>query len=359
MSMHMADALLSPAVAVTMYAASAVTVGLSVKTLKKDENLEKLPTMAVASALVFAGQMINYTIPGTGSSGHLCGGMLLTALLGPQAGFLSMVVILAIQALFFADGGLLALGANCWNMAFYGCFVGYYLLWRPMMRSRSLGKLTDRASTRIKIILSSVLGCIITLQLGAFSVVLETTASGITELPFGAFAGIMQPIHLAIGLVEGLITAAVLVFVYEARPKLLMDVDSSAPGRGKCSLKTTLVILAVIVAIVGGGLSLFASSNPDGLEWSMFGNAESGYSENMGLDEEDYGLSSGAAEVAGSIQEKTAFLPDYAFANSDSAAGTTVSGLVGAAIVAGAAVLICIGGGFFRKKKVDVKSQKV
>lgn len=83
------------------------------------------PTMAVTSALVFAGQMINYTIPGTGSSGHLCGGMLLSSLLGPQAGFLSMVVILTIQCLFFADGGLLALGANCWNMAFYGCFVGY------------------------------------------------------------------------------------------------------------------------------------------------------------------------------------------------------------------------------------------
>ena len=72
--MHMADALLAPAVAATMYAASAVTVGASVRTLKKEETTEKLPTMAVTSALVFAGQMINYTIPGTGSSGHLCGG---------------------------------------------------------------------------------------------------------------------------------------------------------------------------------------------------------------------------------------------------------------------------------------------
>ena len=349
--MHMADALLAPAVAATMYAASAVTVGASVKTLKKDEASAKLPTMAVASALVFAGQMINYTIPGTGSSGHLCGGMLLTSLLGPQAGFLSMVVILAIQALFFADGGLLALGANCWNMAFYGCFVGYYLLWRPIMRSKLFAGLGSKAAARAKIILASVLGCVITLQLGAFSVVLETSASGITELPFGAFVGIMQPIHLAIGLVEGLITSAVLVFVYEARPELLMDVNAAGKDAGKYSLKTTLVILAVVVAIVGGGLSLFASGNPDGLEWSMFGNAESGYSENMGLDEESYGVSSGAAEVAGSIQERTAFLPDYAFANSDSAAGTSVSGLLGSAIVAGVAVLVCMAGGFFRKRK--------
>ena len=352
--MHMADALLAPAVAATMYAATAVTVGASVKTLKKDETTAKLPTMAVTSALVFAGQMINYTIPGTGSSGHLCGGMMLTALLGPQAGFLSMVVILSIQALFFADGGLLALGANCWNMAFYGCFVGYYLLWRPIMRSKLFG--SSKGGARAKITLASILGCVLTLQLGAFSVVLETTASGTTELPFGAFVGIMQPIHLAIGLVEGLITSAVLVFVYEARPELLMDVNAAGAKEGKCSLKTTIVILAVVVAIVGGGLSLFASGNPDGLEWSMFGNAESGYSENMGLDEESYGVSSGAAEVAGSIQEKTAFLPDYAFATSDSAAGTSVSGLLGSAIVAGVAVIVCMAGGFFRKRKTTVSA---
>ena len=349
--MHMADALLAPAVAATMYAATAVTVGASVKTLKKDEDSAKLPTMAVTSALVFAGQMINYTIPGTGSSGHLCGGMLLSALLGPQAGFLSMVVILTIQCLFFADGGLLALGANCWNMAFYGCFVGYYLLWRPIMRSKAFKGLGAKGEGRIKIILASILGCVITLQLGAFSVVLETTVSGVTELPFGAFVGIMQPIHLAIGLVEGLITSAVLLFVYESRPELLMDVDNTPAVQAKRSVKTTLVILAVLVLVVGGGLSLAASANPDGLEWSMFGNAESGYSENMGLDEENYGIASAAADTAASIQEKTAFLPDYAFANSDSAAGTSVSGIAGSAIVAGVALLVCLGGGFFRKKK--------
>lgn len=354
--MHMADALLAPAVAATMYAATAVTVGASVKTLKKDEDSAKLPTMAVTSALVFAGQMINYTIPGTGSSGHLCGGMLLSALLGPQAGFLSMVVILTIQCLFFADGGLLALGANCWNMAFYGCFVGYYLLWRPIMRSKAFKGLGAKGEGRIKIILASILGCVITLQLGAFSVVLETTVSGVTELPFGAFVGIMQPIHLAIGLVEGLITSAVLLFVYESRPELLMDVDNTPAVQAKRSVKTTLVILAVLVLVVGGGLSLAASANPDGLEWSMFGNAESGYSENMGLDEENYGIASAAADTAASIQEKTAFLPDYAFANSDSAAGTSVSGIAGSAIVAGVALLVCLGGGFFRKKKAAAKA---
>ena len=121
--------------------------------------------------------------------------------------------------------------------------------------------------------------------------------------------------------------------------------------RRHTKLCVAVVILAVIAAIVGGCLSLFASSNPDGLEWSLFGNVDAGYSQNMGLDEEDYGVRSGAADTAAAIQEKTAFLPDYAFSNSDSAAGTTVSGLVGSGMVAGFAALICMIGGFFRKKK--------
>ena len=239
--MHMADALLTPAVAGVMYAASAVVAGASIVELHKEEKQDltsaakKLPTMAVMSALVFAGQMINYTIPGTGSSGHLCGGLLLTSVLGPWAGFLSMIVILAIQCLFFADGGLLALGANVWNMAFYGCFVGYFLIYRPLMRSRCFARRGERAANRLKITLASVLGCVLTLQLGAFSVVLETTLSGITDLPFGAFCAIMQPIHLAIGLIEGLITAAVLLFLYEARPELLRDVRMSGETTGTVS----------------------------------------------------------------------------------------------------------------------------
>ena len=351
--MHMADALLAPAVAGTMYVASAAVAGHSIYKLKKDDNPAKLPVMAVAAAMVFAGQMINYTIPGTGSSGHLCSGMMLSALLGPQAGFLSMIVVLVIQCLFFADGGLLALGANVWNMAFYGCFVGYYLIWRPIMRSRLFG--SGKGAQRCRIILASILGCVITLQLGALSVVIETSLSGITDLPFGAFAALMQPIHLAIGLVEGLITSAVLCFVFEARSELLQEVDVSGAGASKVSLKGVVAILAIVALVVGGGLSLLASSNPDGLEWALFGNTEAGYSQNMGLDEEDFGVSSKAAETAESIQESTSFLPDYAFPDSDSPAGTSVSGIVGSAIVAALAVVICLIGGFFRKKRKERK----
>ena len=348
--MHMADALLSPAVAGTMYAASAVTAGVCVKKLMKDDNTAKLPTMAVGAALVFAGQMINYTIPGTGSSGHLCGGFLLSTLLGPYAGFLSMVVILTIQCLFFADGGLMALGANCWNMAFYGCFVGYFLIWKPLVNSSLFSGAGEEGAKRMRIILASIVGCIVTLQLGAFNVVLETSASGITDLPFGAFCSLMLPIHLAIGAVEGLITSAVLVFVYQARPELLQGIEREGTKKAALSLKTTLAVLAACAVVTGGVFSLFASSNPDGLEWALFGNAEAGYSSNMALDEENYGLSGDVSDAAAAVQEKTAFLPDYAFPGSENTVGTTFSGLAGCAMVAAAALLICALGGFFRKK---------
>ena len=107
----------------------------------------------------------------------------------------------------------------------------------------------------------------------------------------------------------------------------------------------------IAAVLVGGGLSLLASGNPDGLEWSLFGNSDAGYTQNMGLDEDSYGVQSSAADKAGTVQEKTAFLPDYSFAGSDSSAGTSVSGIAGAAIVAAAAALICGVGGICRHKK--------
>jgi len=272
-------------------------------------------------------------------------------MLGPQAGFLSMAIILTLQCLLFADGGLMALGANIWNMTFYGCFVGYYLIWRPIMKGRLFGDASHPGAARSKIVLASVLGSVLTLQMGAFSVVLETTLSGVSGLSFGAFCSLMQPIHLAIGLVEGVITAAVLLFAYEARPELLQEVPASVKARKGLSLKTTLALLAVLCVIVAGGLSLVASTNPDGLEWALFGNAEAGYGANMALDEAHYGVTSAVADAADAIVEKTALLPDYAFSGSDSMLGTAVSGLLGAGLVAAIAAGVCYVGGFFRKKE--------
>ena len=327
--MHMADALVSPAVAATMYTCSAIAAGYSLHKVRQEDDPARIPVMGVMGAFVFAAQMINFTIPGTGSSGHLCGGMMLSALLGPYAGFLAMIGVLLIQCLFFADGGLLALGCNVWNMAFYGCFIGALLIWRPIMKG---------GATKKKIVLASLLGCILTLQLGAFSVTLETLASGITELPFQVFAAAMQPIHLAIGTVEGLITAAVLSFVHEARPELLWGTQKTNEAR--MPFGRTLGILAGCAALIGGLLSLFASSLPDGLEWAMERVAGTAELEAAG----------GVYEGAAHIQEATSFLPDYAFKGSESALGTTVSGLVGALIVLVLCIALCYAFRLFRRK---------
>lgn len=320
--MHMADALVSPAVAVTMYACSALAAGHSVHRVRLEEEHKKVATMGVMGAFVFAAQMINFTIPGTGSSGHLCGSVLLSAMLGPSAGFLTMICILLIQCLVFADGGILALGCNVFNMAAFGCFVGGYLIWKQFMK---------KGVTKGKIIAASIISCVVTLQLGAFAVTLETLASGITKLPFHVFVAAMQPIHLAIGFVEGLITTAILVFAYEARPELLWTGNGEATGEGRMSRRSTLVILAVVTVLVAGGLSLFASTHPDGLEWSI--------KKVAGTSELEAG--GNAYQTAESIQDKTAIFPDYTFADSDSAVGTSVSGILGGILVVASCVTIC------------------
>lgn len=318
--MHMADALVSTAVAGTMYACTAGVAIHSVRTIDREQDTKKIPIMGVMGAFVFAAQMINFSIPGTGSSGHLSGAMMLTILLGPQAGFLTLLGVLLIQALLFADGGLLVLGANVWNMAFYGCFLGYYCIWKPIMK---------RGVTRKKIWIGSLLGSVIALQLGAFSVTVMTTLSGITSLPFTAFVTAMQPIHLAIGLVEGGITGAIISFVYEVRPELI----KGAPLESKSNLfsfKKTLIIFGIAALFIGGILSYAASSHPDGLEWSI----EQLTGETELLEQEG-----GLHGISGRIQEKCSILPDYGFKNSESVAGTSFAGISGAVMV----LLICGG----------------
>lgn len=151
---------------------------------------------------------------------------------------------------------------NIWNMAFYGCFVGYFLIRRPIVK---------HGLSRAKIIGASILGSIVALQLGTFSVTLETMFSGITELPFSWFVGTMQPIHLVIGFIEGLITAMVLLFVYEARPQMLQGTEETALSQieSKCSLRKVITVFVIISLLIGGIFSLFASVQPDGLEWSV------------------------------------------------------------------------------------------
>ncbi len=327
--MHMADALLSPAVGTTFWAGTIAALGYATKKLKETIDDKMIPLMGVLGAFVFAAQMVNFTIPGTGSSGHIGGGMILAIILGPYAAFLTIASVLTVQGLFFADGGLLALGCNIWNMGIYPCFIVYPLIFRPLVGH---GKSTRR------MLVASILSAVIGLQMGAFSVVTETLLSGKSELPFGTFVLLMQPIHLAIGIVEGFITAGVVNYVRSARPELLDSATSTRPLQRELSLKRILIVFAVLATVTGGALSWFASTHTDGLEWSI-----AKITGKTSLPEKE----PGAAKTVKGVQSKTALLPDYNFRpaegekKSDKATpswprmetGTSVSGVLGAAIV--------------------------
>lgn len=332
--MHMADALISPAVGGTMWAASAALIGHCARKVKTLLDDRRVPLMGVLGAFVFAAQMINFSIPGTGSSGHLGGGLLLAILLGPWAAFLTIASVLTVQALFFADGGLLALGCNIFNLGFFPCFVAHPFIYRPLVGTKPCpGRIT----------LAATVAAVVGLQLGAFCVVMETLASGISELSFGKFVLLMQPIHLAIGIVEGMVTAAVVGFVWRARPEIL-EGGAAGPETEAAGFRPVLAALLIAAAIVGGALSWFASTHPDGLEWAMF--RTSGKEE---LTAPEGAVHDGLAKV----QETTAVLPDYAFKGGAKPAGepdtpawpavdagTTVSGLVGSGLTLAAAALI-------------------
>ncbi|WP_069998479.1 energy-coupling factor ABC transporter permease [Cellulosilyticum sp. I15G10I2] len=319
--MHMANALISPLVSATMLTATGTIMGYSLKKIPKEDLQDKLPLMSVIGAFVFAAQMINFTIPGTGSSGHLGGGMLLAILLGPYAGFLAMGAILLVQSLFFADGGLLAYGCNVFNLGFYTCFIAYPLIYKPMLHN---------GFSKKKLIGAAMLSSIIGLQLGAFSVVMQTLISGRTTMLFSEFLLAMQPIHLAIGIVEGAIISTVLIFIHQSHPRL---VDAASNNFPKLKMKKLIIVCMLCTFIVGGVFSLFASSNPDGLEWAI--------SKITGTQEvQSEGVLYDKAEA---LQEHFAILPDYTFKIDQSPMtpiryieklGTSTSGILGSLLTA-------------------------
>jgi cobalt/nickel transport system permease protein len=312
----MSDALLSVAVGTAMNVVSVGAIGLSVTKIKKyDMEENKIPMMGVMGAFVFAAQMINFTIPVTGSSGHIGGGILLAALLGPFPAVITLSCVLLIQCLFFADGGLLALGCNIFNIAILPCFVAYPLIYRSILKKKiTTGRITFAAIAAV------VLG----LQLGAFGVVTQTLLSGITELPFQAFVAVMQPIHLAIGVVEGVVTAAILCFIYNIRREILENAIGLRTTH-KASVKKLYIILVAATIFIGGFLSWYASSKPDGLEWSI----------EKVTNEAEIRNETDVHDAAQKLQESTAVLPDYSLKEdntTDGKLGTSLSGIVGGLI---------------------------
>ncbi len=243
--MHLGNGIICPVTGVPMLAIAGVTAFYAFKKARKDFPKDKIMPAVMLTALVFALQMINFAIPATGSSGHVVGAVLLAALLGPYAAFLAICSILTVQAVFFADGGLLALGCNIFNMGFLACFVAYPLLYKTF-------------ADKNKPVLGAVLASVGALQLGAAAVVIEGALSGSIALSgLLHFSGLMQAIHLPIGLAEGVLTAAIVVLAQK------IDMKKLSYGFGGTSL------------VLAGFIAQYASSKPDGLEWSLLNISDS------------------------------------------------------------------------------------
>lgn len=303
----MADALVSPAVAGGAAVISVAALAIAATKVKKSAPDNIVPLMGVVGAFIFAAQMINFTIPGTGSSGHIVGGVLAAALLGPWAGLITIASVLVVQCLVFADGGLMALGCNILNMGICTTLIGYGLIYRPIAgRSLKPGRLMT----------GSVLGCLIGLEVGAVLVTCETELSGITALHWESFLALMTSIHFAIGVTEGIATGLLLYFVAKSRPSLLLR-ESPAPTVGKdTSLRRVLIFFGALAIIFGVTFTWIASSHPDGLEWSI---AKLTGSTDLMND-----TAATTRQAFGHIQASTSVLPDY---------DSTWSGIIGCTMV--------------------------
>ncbi len=208
--MHIPDGFVSTGTAAATWLASAGSIGYAVRHVNRELNERQVPLMGVTAAFIFAAQMMNFAVVG-GTSGHLLGGALAAILLGPWAGMLVLTSVLAVQALLFQDGGLLALGANVFNMAVVGVLVGWVAY--TMLR-RILG---DRTRTMM---VSGFAAAWLSVFVASLVAAVELAISGTS--PLVVVLPAMSLVHVFIGIGEGLITVGVLAFLQVARPDLLV-----------------------------------------------------------------------------------------------------------------------------------------
>jgi cobalt/nickel transport system permease protein len=254
--MHIPDGFISPAVAGATGLVSVAALGIALGRYSQGESLprtqdafsvRKAPILGLTTAFIFAAQMINFPVAG-GTSGHLLGGTLAAIILGsPWAAMICLATVLIIQAVLFADGGITALGANIFNMALVGAWVGWGL-------TQTLQRLLGGSRGRLP--LAAGIGAGISVVVAAFMASLQLALSG--TAPINIVLPAMAGIHILIGVGEGLITGGVLTYLATTRPDLL-------PGEQQ-EFKGWLVPI-VSILLISGVFSLFASSFPDGLDW--------------------------------------------------------------------------------------------
>jgi len=233
----------------------------SAKTLIADKFIALTGMM---SALIFVLQMINFPIA-AGTSGHLLGGALAVIVLGPRLGLICLSVVVIIQSLLFADGGLSALGVNVLNMAIVTCATGWVIVkyWLKF-----IGK------NKTSIIAASVVSGIITVVFSSIAFTLEYAIGGTISIPVSSVLVAMISTHFLIGIGEGVITALIVGLLVRVRPDLVYAYDRNDSDTTNVSLYGLFVVLILLLTLI----TPFASSSPDGLE---------SVAENFGFQETD------------------------------------------------------------------------
>lgn len=259
--MHVPDGPLSTEVCVAAGAVSLCAVGYSLHRLKDSLAERTVPMTGMMAALIFAGQMVNFPIALFGIpsvSGHLMGGVLAAAVLGPWAGCIAITLVLVVQCLLFADGGLLALGVNVLNMAVVGSLGGYALfaVVRRLLGNAARGTLTAGiVAAWLSVIAASALFC---LEFGLSHV-------GGEAFQMRRLFALMVTVHSAIGIGEALITGSVIGFVLSQRPDLLYTPDPADAGRIIPRAGRAIVVGVMCALAIAAFVAPFASGFDDGL----------------------------------------------------------------------------------------------
>lgn len=212
LALHIPDGFLNLPVIVVTWVLAIGLIALALNKVQAEYQEKAVPLMGVCAAFIFAAQMINFPIPG-GTSGHLLGGTLAGALLGPWAGSLVMVAVFIVQAVLFQDGGLTVLGANIFNMGLIGTFGGYYLykaIRFAIGRDKLSGMVVGVAVAAWTSVVVSAIVCAIQLALSG-------------TVPLNVALTAMVAWHVLIGIGEALITVVALTFVWRTRPDLFYD----------------------------------------------------------------------------------------------------------------------------------------
>jgi cobalt/nickel transport system permease protein len=215
--MHIPDGFLSTGVSVATGVVAAGAIGYGLYKAREELDEKSVPMLALCAAFVFAAQMLNFPVAG-GTSGHFLGGILVAVLLGPWLGSLVIALVLLVQCLGFADGGLTALGANVFNMAVIGTILSYYLFY-------GIKSLLPKSRTAFLTATGVVAWLSVMLASGAAA--FELAASGTT--PLSVVLPAMLGVHAIIGVGEAIITVLVVGVVLAVRPDLVKTYDYQAP----------------------------------------------------------------------------------------------------------------------------------